>query len=80
MAKKDQTQEPAAPAQELRRWRVKHPAIGAFIREAATADEAKEIVLRERYPGDCQNPDWLKAAKLTMRVAELPPKAEPVPA
>ena len=55
------------------RWRVKHAAIGAFVVEADSPDEAKEKVLRDKYPGESQDPKWLDTMKgMSMRVARLP--------
>lgn len=73
MAKEVSTITQTQPAaKNASRWRVKHPLLGHEIAVAVTADEAKDIVLRRRFPGESQDPKWLEAMKNTqMRVSRI---------
>lgn len=62
----------SAPVKPAQRWRVKHPMLGAHVVEAETADEAKEKVLRDKFPLESQDPAWLSGMKqMSMRVIPL---------
>lgn len=55
------------------RFRIKHPLTGSAVVEASDPAAAKERFLREKFPGEAGNENWLKQAMdLPIRVNRLP--------